>query len=132
MTKVDEAFLAAFRERVAAQEISRFWRLELEEAGPGRARAGRESSFFPDRKDFMACVRSGGKSLGAVDDGLGQVGQVSVAAAGGAAQQGEGVFHVGVLAFDDDTLGLFDQDSAVQRGLQLFGQHVAVVDGALL
>ena len=37
MTKVDEAFLKAFRERVAAQEISRFWQLELEEVGPGRA-----------------------------------------------------------------------------------------------
>ena len=38
MTKVDEAFLSAFKERVAAQEISRFWQLELEEVGPGRAR----------------------------------------------------------------------------------------------
>ena len=38
MTKVDETFLAEFRERVAAQEISRFWHLELEEVGPGRAR----------------------------------------------------------------------------------------------
>jgi len=38
MTKVDEAFLSAFKERVAAQEISRFWELELEEVGPGRAR----------------------------------------------------------------------------------------------
>ena len=38
MTKVDETFLAAFKERVAAQEISRFWQLELEEVGPGRAK----------------------------------------------------------------------------------------------
>jgi acyl-CoA thioesterase len=38
MTKVDEAFYAAFRKRVEAQEISRFWHLELEEVGPGRAR----------------------------------------------------------------------------------------------
>ena len=38
MTKVDTAFLSAFKERVAAQEISRFWELELEEVGPGRAR----------------------------------------------------------------------------------------------
>jgi acyl-CoA thioesterase len=37
MIKVDDAFLKAFRERVAAQEISRFWQLELEEVGPGRA-----------------------------------------------------------------------------------------------
>jgi acyl-CoA thioesterase len=38
MSKVDETFLAAFKERVAAQEISRFWHLELEEVGPGRAK----------------------------------------------------------------------------------------------
>ena len=38
MTKVDATFLAAFKERVAAQEISRFWELELEEVGPGRAK----------------------------------------------------------------------------------------------
>ena len=38
MTKVDETFLSAFKERVAAQEISRFWHLELEEVGPGRAK----------------------------------------------------------------------------------------------
>ena len=38
MTKVDETFLSAFKERVAAQEISRFWQLELEEVGPGRAK----------------------------------------------------------------------------------------------
>jgi acyl-CoA thioesterase len=37
MTKVDEAFYAAFRKRVEAQEISRFWHLELEDVGPGRA-----------------------------------------------------------------------------------------------
>ena len=38
MTKVDETFLSAFKERVAAQKISKFWHLELEDVGPGRAR----------------------------------------------------------------------------------------------
>jgi acyl-CoA thioesterase len=38
MTKVDDAFLAAFRQRVDAQDISRFFKMELEEVGPGRAR----------------------------------------------------------------------------------------------
>jgi acyl-CoA thioesterase len=38
MTQVDDAFLTAFRQRVDAQEISRFWRLELEELAPGRAK----------------------------------------------------------------------------------------------
>ena len=35
-------------------------------------------------------------------------------------------------AFGQDALGLFDQDAAVQRGLQLFGDDVAAMDGALL
>ena len=37
MANVDDNFLAGFRQRVAAQEISRFWQLELEELAPGRA-----------------------------------------------------------------------------------------------
>jgi acyl-CoA thioesterase len=37
MSKPDETFLAAFKKRVAAQEISQFWHLELEELAPGRA-----------------------------------------------------------------------------------------------
>lgn len=37
MNKPDETFLAAFKKRVAAQEISRFWQLELEDLAPGRA-----------------------------------------------------------------------------------------------
>ena len=40
MTRVDETFLAAFKERVAAQGISRHFGLELEDLGPGRARVG--------------------------------------------------------------------------------------------
>ena len=38
MTKVDETFLTAFKERVAAQEISRFWHWNWRtwgRAGPG-------------------------------------------------------------------------------------------------
>ncbi|MEJ2671761.1 MAG: PaaI family thioesterase [Deltaproteobacteria bacterium] len=38
MVKVDETFFAALKKRVAAQEISRFWQLELEEVGPGWAK----------------------------------------------------------------------------------------------
>ena len=38
MTKVDEAFLSEFKEKVAAQGISRHFGLELEDLGPGRAR----------------------------------------------------------------------------------------------
>ena len=52
--------------------------------------------------------------------------------AGAAAQQGEGLVDVQLEAFGQDALGLFDQDAAVQRGLQLLGQDVAAADGALL
>ena len=38
MTKIDDAFLTAFRQRVDAQEISKFWHMELEDLGPGRAK----------------------------------------------------------------------------------------------
>ena len=37
MSKIDDAFFTAFRQRVDAQEISKFWKMELEEVGPGRA-----------------------------------------------------------------------------------------------
>ncbi len=40
MTKVDAAFLGAFKQQVAAQGISRHFGLELEELGPGQARWG--------------------------------------------------------------------------------------------
>jgi acyl-CoA thioesterase len=40
MTKPDEAFLSAFKERVAAQGIARHFGLELEEVAPGQARVG--------------------------------------------------------------------------------------------
>jgi acyl-CoA thioesterase len=37
MREPDEKFLSAFKERVAAQGTARYWGLELEEVGPGRA-----------------------------------------------------------------------------------------------
>ena len=40
MSKMDEEFLSRFRQRVADQEISRFFGLALEEVAPGRARVG--------------------------------------------------------------------------------------------
>ncbi len=40
MTKVDEAFLAALRQRVGAQGIARNFGLELAEVAPGRAQVG--------------------------------------------------------------------------------------------
>ena len=50
--------------------------------------------------------------------------------AGGAAQQGERLIHVEVATFGDDTFGLFDDDAAVEGGLELFGEAVAVADSA--
>jgi acyl-CoA thioesterase len=38
MSKVNDAFLQAFKQRVAAQEIGRFLGTELEEVGPGYAK----------------------------------------------------------------------------------------------
>jgi hypothetical protein len=70
--------------------------------------------------------------LGSLDDGSGEVGQAPVTVAGAAAQQGERVGDVQVEAFGHDALGLFDQDTTVQRGLQLFGDDPAAVDGTLL
>jgi acyl-CoA thioesterase len=40
VTKVDEAFLARFKEQVASQGISRHFGMELEELAPGQARVG--------------------------------------------------------------------------------------------
>ena len=37
-----------------------------------------------------------------------------------------------VKPFGEDPFGLLDQDPAVERGLQLLGEDVAAVDGALL
>jgi acyl-CoA thioesterase len=54
MTKVDEAFLEAFRKRVAAQEISRLWQLELEDVGPGRARVSMVCS--PEMANIIGMV----------------------------------------------------------------------------
>ncbi|MCK9375854.1 MAG: PaaI family thioesterase [Syntrophobacterales bacterium] len=54
MTKVDEAFFDAFRQRVAAQEISRFFQLELEDVGPGRARVSMVSR--PEVANIMDMV----------------------------------------------------------------------------
>ncbi len=40
MTKIDSAFLAAFKNQVSAQGISRHFGLELEDLAPGKARVG--------------------------------------------------------------------------------------------
>jgi hypothetical protein len=53
-------------------------------------------------------------------------------AAGAVAQECERVGHVEPEAFGQHALGLLDQDPAVQRVLQLFGEGVTMADGALL
>jgi hypothetical protein len=42
------------------------------------------------------------------------------------------VVDVGAEAFGDDALGLFDEDPAVERGLQLLGEDVPAADRAML
>jgi len=54
MTKVDEAFLTAFQERAAAQGISRYFGLELEELRPGQARVG--MTCRPDMANILGMV----------------------------------------------------------------------------
>jgi acyl-CoA thioesterase len=54
MSTVDEKFLAAFRKRVAAQEISRFFHLELEDVGPGRAVVS--MTCIPEMANIMEMV----------------------------------------------------------------------------
>ena len=52
--------------------------------------------------------------------------------AGVAAQAVERRLHGETAGLGEDALGLFDDDAAVQRGLQLFGDDLAVTDGAFL
>jgi hypothetical protein len=80
-------------------------------AWSGPARVGRQPGLADgrDRLDL----------LGSIDDRLGELGQASVAAADSVAKQREGFGHVQMKAFGQHALGLFDQDAAVQRGLQL-------------
>ena len=54
MTKPDETFLAAFKERVAAQGISRHFGLELENLSPGQARVG--MTCRPDMANILGMV----------------------------------------------------------------------------
>jgi len=72
------------------------------------------------------------EEFGAVDEGAGEVGQSAVVGTGVGAQRGESLFHVDVEAFGELALGLFDQDPAAQRGLELFVEEGAEAGGALL
>ena len=47
-------------------------------------------------------------------------------------QQHEGIIDAHVPELGDCTLGLLDDDAAVQRGLKLLGENLAATDGALL
>src|SRR5580698_1358521 len=73
-----------------------------------------------------------GQRIRAVDEGLGYVGQAAVAGPGGLTQQAEGLVHVQAEALGQLALGLLDDDPAVQRGLQLFVEGIAVAHVALL
>jgi len=78
-----------------------------------------------------APVRAG-ERLCAVDEGQGQIGQAAVAGPGAVAEQGEGLVHVHPEAFGELALGLLDDHPAIQRGLQLLVQDVAVPHAALV
>ncbi len=54
MTKADEKFLTAFKEKVAEQGISRHLGLELEDLSPGQARVG--MTCRPDMANILGMV----------------------------------------------------------------------------
>jgi hypothetical protein len=68
----------------------------------------------------------------ATGDLLGHFSQVQVAIARVAAQPVEGGLHGQAVVVGEHALGLFDDDSAVQGGLELFGDDFASADGLLL
>src|SRR4051812_46922773 len=58
-----------------------------------------------------------------VEDFLGQVGEADALGAGVAAEDGERLVDADVPAFRKRTLGLFDEDAAVEGGLELRGEE---------
>jgi hypothetical protein len=73
-----------------------------------------------------------GKLRGAVDDHPRQGGEAQVLVTRVLAQRAKGKPHVQAGAFGEDPGGLLDDNSTVQRGLQLLDEHVLVVHGPLL
>ena len=96
-------------------------------ASPAGAAARRRGCRLPG----PARLR-GGEGFCAIDERPGQVGQAEVAGPGTVAQQVEGLIHVHPEALGELALGLLDDDPAVQRGLQLFIEGVAVAHAALV
>src|SRR5450755_1068748 len=72
------------------------------------------------------------KFLRAVDEGPGQLGKAAVAPAGAAPQDVEGIVHVQAEALGEFPLRLLDDDSAVQRGLQLLVERLAAAQSAFV
>jgi hypothetical protein len=69
---------------------------------------------------------------GAVDDIAGQVAEPLLAGTGVCAEQGECLCEVDLAAFGEYAFGLFDDDAAVEGGLQLLGEHLLSAEGAFL
>src|SRR5581483_6329416 len=71
-----------------------------------------------------------GEVGGVVDDRSCYLGEQSVVVAGVGAHQRECLGEADVLAFGEDAFGLFDQHAAIEGDLELFGDHLAVSQGA--
>jgi hypothetical protein len=67
-----------------------------------------------------------------VDDPPGEVGELEVVAAGVMAEPLERHRRGQLAVLRQDTLGLLDDDPAVQRGLQLLVEHLPTADGSVL
>jgi hypothetical protein len=74
--------------------------------------------------------RSGIRSLAGVDEVLGDFPELDVEVLGGLAQNVEGLVSADPLAFDEDPLGLADQLSCDQGGMEVLGTAFLVLVSA--
>ena len=102
----------------------------LAPTAPAGVRGGR----LPGAGATGSCAAAvgAGDGLGAVDESSGEVGQALVAVAGLVPQQRERLVDVDAQPLGEFALGLLDDDPAVQRGLQLLVEGIAVAHAALM
>src|SRR3984957_12207844 len=120
-----EDLLVLFRIKVFASKKISLVRVLNPAGAAGAAVRGRAAG--PD----LARVQAG-EGFCAVDEAPGQVGQAAVADPGAVTQEAERLVHVHPEALGELALSLLDDHPAVQRGLQLLVQGVAVAHAALV
>src|SRR5687768_5387929 len=73
-----------------------------------------------------------GQVGGVGDDGVREVADAAVTTSGVVPDEGERVVDADPASLRDDPFGLLDDDAAVERALELFGEYLAAADGAFL